>query len=412
MSRTLALFQFTSLTMPQQTSSPATQPLFILVLLVIFSPIAIDIYLPALPQIATDLAISNALAQDTITWFIFSLGLGQLFAGPLADRYGRRPVALVGIIIYISCSIVAYLAKSIDVLLITRLCQGLGACATSVAAFACVRDSFGPEKSGRMISYLNGAICFIPALAPILGSWLTSEFGWRSNFSFMTVFGVISLTFIWFGMRETRPDDTINSKYLMSWQRYKSVLYHPTFLFHAVMCLLAMAVILAYVTSAPVYLMNQLGLNMTQFTWWFGINAVFNIAASLLAPKLMDKVGSYKALAIGLASLIIAGFAMFALQGFATDWAFMIPIIGSSIGFALVLGASAGKALAPFGDRAGTAAALLGLIQMSGAGLLVGLMQRSPLNDVDLLSVHMLLLLPCLLILCSQRGRAWHFITR
>lgn len=397
--------------MPQTTPQTAViQPMFILVLLVIFSPIAIDIYLPALPLIATDLAISDASAQDTITWFIFSLGLGQLFAGPLADRYGRKPIALLGITLYIACSGMAYIAQSIDLLLLTRLCQGLGACATSVAAFACVRDSFGPERSGRMISYLNGAICFIPALAPILGSWLTSEFGWRSNFSFMFFFGLIGLLIISLKMEETRPKETIASQYLISWQRYKSVLYHPTFLFHAIMCLLAMAVILAYVTSAPVYLMEQLGLTMSQFTWWFGINAVFNIAASLLAPKLMDRVGTYQALAIGLISLISAGGLMLALQTHTTAWAFMLPIIGSSIGFALVLGASAGKALAPFGDRAGTAAALLGLIQMSGAGLLVAIMQRTSLNDIDLLSVHMLLLLPCLLILYSKRGKAWHLL--
>lgn len=390
------------------TSSPV-QPMLILVLLVIFSPIAIDIYLPALPLIATDFAISDSLAQDTITWFIFSLGLGQLFAGPLADRYGRRPIALIGIVIYTLCAGGAYMAKNIDLLLIARLCQGLGACATSMAAFACVRDSFGPEKSGRMISYLNGAICFIPALAPILGSWLTSEFGWRSNFSFMFVFGVIGFVVIFFNMKETRPSNTQTSGNLISWSRYKSVLFHPTFLFHGVMCLLAMAVILAYVTSAPVYLMQQLNLTMGQFTAWFGVNAVFNIAASLLAPKLMDKVGSYKALIIGLMALVIAGISMLLLQKFVTPWAFMVPIIASSVGFALVLGASAGKALAPFGDRAGTAAALLGLLQMSGAGLLVAIMQRSSLNDVHLLSLHMLLLLPALVLLLSKLGKKWHF---
>lgn len=388
----------------------AIQPIFILVLLVIFSPIAIDIYLPALPQIASDLSINNALAQDTITWFIFSLGLGQLFAGPLADRYGRRPIALIGISLYIACSAVAYLANSIDLLLITRLAQGLGACATSVAAFACVRDSFGPEKSGRMISYLNGAICFIPALAPILGSWLTSEFGWRSNFSFMFIFGIVSFFVILFKMKETRPSNTVSDGHLMSWSRYKSVLCHPTFLFHSGLCLLAMAVILAYVTSAPVYLMQQLGLTMSQFTMWFGINAVFNIAASLLAPKLMDKIGSYRALALGLIVLVVAGILMLSLQTFVTAWAFMIPIIASSVGFALVLGASAGKALAPFGDRAGTAAALLGLVQMSGAGLLVAIMQRSDFDDVNLLSMHMLILLPPLILLYSKHGKAWHLI--
>jgi len=392
-------------------ASPLAQPMFILVLLVIFSPIAIDIYLPALPLITADFSINDSLAQDTITWFIFSLGLGQLFAGPLADRYGRRPIALIGIVIYTLCAGGAYIANNIDLLLIARLCQGLGACATSVAAFACVRDSFGPEKSGRMISYLNGAICFVPALAPILGSWLTSEFGWRSNFSFMFIFGLIGFVIIYFNMKETRPSNTQISGNLISWSRYKSVLLHPTFLFHATMCLLAMAVILAYVTSAPVYLMQHLNLTMAQFTAWFGVNAVFNIAASLLAPKLMDKIGSYKALVVGLIALVIAGVFMLILERQTAPWAFMVPIIGSSVGFALVLGASAGKALAPFGDRAGTAAALLGLLQMSGAGLLVAVMQRSSLNDVHLLSLHMLLLLPALLLLLSKLGKKWHFVS-
>lgn len=389
-------------------SSPS-QPMIILILLVLFSPIAIDIYLPALPLIAQEFSITNALAQDTVTWFIFSLGLGQLFTGPLADRYGRKPVAITGVILYILCAAGAFVATNIEYLLAARLLQGIGACATFVAAFACVRDSFGPEKSGRMISYLNGAICFVPALAPILGSWLTSEFGWRSNFSFMLIFGLIGLVILTFSMKETRPANTISSDKLICWPTYKSILLHPTFLFHALMCLMAMSVIIAYVTSAPVYLMNSLGLTMGEFTQWFGINAVFNIMASLLAPKLMDRIGSFNALLLGLSVLVAAGVMMLAFQQYSNDWAFMCPIIFASVGFALVLGAAAGKALAPFGDRAGTAAALLGLLQMSGAGLFIGLLQRTPLNDIYVLSVPMLLLIPALVILLTNTGKKWHY---
>lgn len=392
------------------SNPPVKQSLFILVILVIFSPMAIDIYLPALPLITQEFSTTDALAQDTVTWFIISLGLGQLFAGPLADRYGRKPIAIIGIIIYILCAGATYLATNIDYFLIARFCQGLGACATSVAAFACVRDSFGPEKSGRMISYLNGAICFIPALAPILGSWLTGEFGWRSNFSFMFFFGILGLIAICVFMHETRPTHTKVTKNLLSWTIYKSILLHPTFLFHSLMCLMAMAVILAYVTSAPVYLMEGLGLTMSEFTKWFAFNAIFNIAASLLAPQLMDKIGSFKALIIGLSVLIFSGFIIIALQPWASAWAFMLPIIFSSIGFALVLGSAAGKALAPFGDRAGSAAALLGVLQMSGAGLLIALIQRTPLNDIYVLSIPMLLLIPALFILLSKTGRKWHYL--
>ncbi|MGI3026823.1 multidrug effflux MFS transporter, partial [Vibrio cholerae] len=253
--------------------------MILLTLLVLFSPLSIDIYLPALPQISQTFHVEHALAQDTITWFLFAMGVGQLFAGPLADKLGRRTVALGGISIYAVSALLAWSAQSIEWMLTARLLQGLGACATSVAAFATVRDIFGPQRSGKMISYLNGAICFIPALAPILGSWLTQQFGWRANFSFMAGFALTVGLLLLMRMKETNPSTEKQAVFKLS--RYWSVLKTPSFVFHASLCLLAMAVILAYVTSAPVVLMERLGLTMNQFTFWFGVNAVVNIIACM-----------------------------------------------------------------------------------------------------------------------------------
>ncbi|WGY48672.1 MULTISPECIES: multidrug effflux MFS transporter [unclassified Vibrio] len=378
----------------------------LLTLLVLFSPLAIDIYLPALPQISQTFHVEHALAQDTITWFLFAMGIGQLFAGPLADKLGRRTVALGGIGIYALSALLAWSAQNIEWMLTARLLQGLGACATSVAAFATVRDIFGPHRSGKMISYLNGAICFIPALAPILGSWLTQQFGWRSNFSFMAAFAVVVGLLMLVTMRETNP--TTDKQAVFKLSRYWSVIKTPSFLFHASLCLLAMAVILAYVTSAPVVLMTNLGLDMNQFTFWFGINAVINIIACLTAPRIMDRFGTHTTLVMGITALLVAGVSMLLLAQVATPFAFMLPIFISSMGFAWVLGAAAGKALAPFGDKAGTAAALLGLFQMSGSGLVVGLLQRLDLQPQMLIGLHMWLIAPALLVLFSKAGRAWH----
>ncbi|KDN27569.1 MFS transporter [Vibrio fortis] len=387
-------------------SSPSKLQVALLAMLVLFSPLAIDIYLPALPQISETFHVEHALAQDTITWFLFAMGVGQLFAGPLADKLGRRTVALGGISIYAVSACLAWAAQSIDMMLMARLLQGLGACATSVAAFATVRDLFGPEKSGKMISYLNGAICFIPALAPILGSWLTQEFGWRSNFSFMAGFAVIVGAILFFQMKETNP--ATEKVAVFKFERYWSVLKTPSFIFHASLCLMAMGVILAYVTSAPVVLMENLGLSMNEFTFWFGINAAFNIIAAFTAPKFMDRFGTYKTLVVGILLLGLAGALMLVLANQATALAFMFPIFLSSVGFAWILGASAGKALEPFGDRAGTAAALLGLFQMSGSGLLVGTMQRLQWEPQVMIALQMFLIVPALFVLFGKAGKSWH----
>ena len=392
----------------QPKNSADKQLVALMVTLVLFSPLAIDIYLPALPAMADTFAVDLTRVQDTVTWFMFSLGLGQLLAGPLADRIGRRPIALGGIAIYGASAALAYVAQTLDMLLVARLLQGFGACATSVAAFAAVRDSFGPEKSGRMISYLNGAICFIPALAPLLGTWLTHQFGWRANFSFMAGFALVAGLFILLFFRETRPTDTDVSGSAISLSRYWSVLREPTFLYHASLCMLAMAVILAYVTSAPAWLMVELGQSMNQFTLWFGINAALNILACMVAPKYIDRFGSRKTLNTGLVILVLAGMLMLLVGHIAEAWAFMVPIFMSSFGFAFVLGSAAGKALAPFGDRAGTAAALLGLFQMSGAGAMVSLTQRLGLSSPDLMVLQMWLLIPGLLLLWTKFGRRWH----
>ena len=169
-----------------------------------------------------------------------------------------------------------------------------------------------------------------------------------------------------------------------------------------------MAVILAYVTSAPVVLMENLGLTMKEFTFWFGVNAAINIAAAFTAPKFMDRFGTYKALVVGISMLGLAGVIMLVLAEHATPIAFMLPIFLSSVGFAWILGAAAGKALEPFGDRAGTAAALLGLFQMSGSGLLVGTMQRLDLTSQEMIALQMFLIVPALFVLASKSGKSWH----
>ncbi|MCS3457192.1 DHA1 family bicyclomycin/chloramphenicol resistance-like MFS transporter [Aeromonas sp. BIGb0405] len=380
--------------------------ILLLVLLVLFSPLAIDIYLPAIPQMAEQLGAEVTLMQGTITWFLFSMGLGQLLVGPLADRYGRKPIALCGVVLYGLSALAAGFAASLGELMLARVLQGFGACATSVAAFSVVRDSYGPKKSGQMISYLNGAICFIPALAPLLGGWLTAQAGWSANFWFMAGYAALVGGWLMWRMPETRPDETRSEGTLISWARYSPVLRSPSFLFNASLCMLAMAVILAYVTAAPVQLMVKLGLDMDGFSRWFAANAVLNIATCFLAPRFIAWVGARRTLRLGLLVICLSALVLTLVQDVQHPLAMMGPVFLSSIGFAMVLGAAAGMALAPFGHCAGTAAALLGLFQMSGAGALVGITGALVADPLNQLALHMWLLLPPLLMLLTRHGRS------
>ncbi|MFQ1649335.1 multidrug effflux MFS transporter [Aeromonas veronii] len=379
--------------------------ILLLVLLVLFSPLAIDIYLPAIPQMAEQLGAEVTLMQGTITWFLFSMGLGQLLVGPLADRYGRKPIALGGVLLYGLSALGAGFAASLGELMLARVLQGFGACATSVAAFSVVRDSYGPKKSGQMISYLNGAICFIPALAPLLGGWLTAQAGWSANFWFMAGYALIVGCWLMWRMPETRPEETRSEGTLISWSRYSPVLRSPSFLFNASLCMLAMAVILAYVTAAPVQLMVKLGLDMSGFSYWFTANAALNILACFMAPRFIAKVGPRRTLRIGLLVLMLSAIILTLAMHIEHPLAMMGPVFLSSIGFAMILGAAAGMALAPFGHCAGTAAALLGLFQMSGSGALVGLTGALMHDPLSQLALHMWLLLPPLVMLMTRRGR-------
>ncbi|ENN99211.1 MULTISPECIES: multidrug effflux MFS transporter [Pseudoalteromonas] len=393
--------------MQTQPAKPNLILLLILALLVIFCPMAIDIYLPAFPTIATQFNVTEQQVQQTVAIFMLTVGLGQLIAGPLADRFGRKPVAVVGVSLYAGSALLAYMAPSFAVLMFARALQGLGACATFVVAFAIVRDKYGSERSGQMITYLNGIVCFIPALAPILGAWLTVQFGWRMNFMFLTLFALAGLVITLTLFRETRPADSHYQGHILDLRRFVPILKTPIFLFNSLLCMVAMSAILVYVTLAPGWIITHLGGTVADFTFWFTLNAVLSIVASFITP-IYIKRNSQKALRVGVTVLVASGILMIALSHIESAIALMLPILIAALGFALSLGSAAGMALSRFPKQAGTASALIGAMQMSGASVLVFLTQYLGLSTPWLIAFHLLLLAPLWLILMSKKAHTLH----
>ena len=393
--------------MQTQPAKPNLILLLILALLVIFCPMAIDIYLPAFPTIATQFNVTEQQVQQTVAIFMLTVGLGQLIAGPLADKFGRKPVAVVGVSLYAGSALLAYMAPSFAVLMFARALQGLGACATFVVAFAIVRDKYGSERSGQMITYLNGIVCFIPALAPILGAWLTVQFGWRMNFMFLTLFALVGLVITLTLFRETRPVDSHYQGHILDLRRFVPILKTPIFLFNSLLCMVAMSAILVYVTLAPGWIITHLGGTVADFTFWFTLNAVLSIVASFITP-IYIKRNSQKALRVGVTVLVASGILMIALSHIESAIALMVPILIAALGFALSLGSAAGMALSRFPKQAGTASALIGAMQMSGASVLVFLTQYLGLSTPWLIAFHLLLLAPLWLILMSKKAHTLH----
>ncbi|OLO08545.1 Bcr/CflA family drug resistance efflux transporter [Salinicola sp. MH3R3-1] len=348
---------------------------------VMLSPLAIDIYLPALTAMAGEFERSYAALQLTITLFLMSVGVGQLLVGPLTDRFGRRPVLLGGVAIYMVAALIGMTAISIEMLYFSRILQGLGACASVTVAFAAVRDGYTPTEGAKLYSYLNGSLTLVPSLAPVMGGALTVALGWRSNFAFMTGFaGLLWLSAYWrFG--ETRPPGTLIEKRLYRWSRYRPVLFNRRFLYYAILVSTMMAAILVYVSAAPVVMMDRLRQPEWVFSLWFGGNALVSTVAFFIVPRLMVRWGRKSTVQRGLIVVVGGGVLIGCLYGSVpvSVVTFMGPIALLSIGFSMVLGAAASLALEPFPERAGTAAALLGSIQLGGGATLATLLLMTPL---------------------------------
>ncbi len=408
--------------------------ILILFPLVTLGPLAIDIFLPALPQMAGIFSTSTTQMQWTITAFIFSLGVGQLFLGPISDGIGRKPIALMGLGLYSICAFIMSYITHFETHLLLRVFQGLGSCAVVVAVFASVTDRFDEQGSSKMYSYLNGVIFCVPALAPILGVKLTNSLGWQSNFTFMAMTAISISLLTWLLFQESRVVNPVSNAALAgssatnlsvtddavvetarkmratpkirvtrkiklpSLTDFRSIASVPAFSFHAIANMLGMAVITAFVSTAPHIFINKYQLSEQAFTYWFGANALLTIVFSFLTPKLLSR--------FSLDAVITAGMALIALSGllFATYTqdsnllTYILPVYLGTIGIALLMGVATGKALASFKEKAGAAAALLGVIQMSGSAVLVTSLQASGVGAIEQMALFSLAFLPMLAI--------------
>lgn len=349
--------------------------LVLLLLLVLLSPLAIDLYLPTIPAIAIALGSPESLIQSTIALFILIFGLGQLISGPLIDRYGRKPIAIIGIFIYIIGSSVAALSTTAEIFIAARVLQGIAVCCTGVVAFSGVRDRLNGTEAARAFGFLNGTLNIVPALAPLLGGFLAEYWGWRAPFWFLALYALVILVLVIAFLPETRPESLKGVKKLQL-NHYLHILRHKNFMIFALVNAGSMGMVLTYVSFSPVVLMGDSGLTPLQFSLAFGANGFWIMFASYVANYYIPKIGRPNCLKVG--SLFMGVGCLGLLLGLTllptslqNHWlAYMLPVACACTGLAFMMGTSTSYALEPFEKEAGTASALVGFIQMAlGAGL-------------------------------------------
>ena len=375
----------------------------VIFLLVILGPIGIDLYLPSLPAMTKAFSANDLAIQMTISLYMVCVGLGQLFAGPLSDRLGRRYSALMGTGLYVVGSLLASVSTTLDVLYLARILQGVGAASCSVTAFAWVRDHFSALESGRWISYMGGMIGTVPTLAPMFGGLLILRWGWHSHFVFMAILAAGVGLGAWRLMERGRPqlEESAQRETQKGTLRHQTVEVLSTrqFLLYSLTGTLTMGGILSYAINAPFVAMNLGGLDGFGFALLFGLNGIFQLLASIGAPALVAKIGRRKTIFTGLLLALASAVGVMLVPVTQPLW-FFVPAATGTIGFNIIYGTASGLTLEKFKHCAGLAASIDGCARMAGGGLIAAAVKVLGLNVFATVALGFsFLLVPALLVL-------------
>lgn len=344
--------------------------LFLLGALVAFGPLAIDLYLPALPAIAVGLAATPELVQASITVFLAGFALGMLFYGPLSDRYGRRPVMLSGIALFTLASLACLLAASGEQLVLARFAQALGGGAASVLARAVVRDVYAPTEAIRKLSLMAMVTAIAPLLAPLLGSGLLLAFGWRGTFAAVLLWGIASFAVVWRSLPETLAPERRGQLPLgAAFAAYFRLATDPLALGLLLAGGMSFAAMFAYITGSPFYFIEGLGWTPQAYSFVFAANALGIFAANFANSRLVRRRGPAALAGVGSGMTLLGALLLWLATGSAGAGGAVIAALFVVVAMTGLLGANCvGLLLARYPQNAGAAAALFGSAQF-GLGM-------------------------------------------
>lgn len=346
--------------------------LFLLAGLAALGTLSTNIILPAFPDMGSSLGVSSRDLGVTLSSFFVAFAAGQLLAGPLSDRFGRKWLVLGGLGVFLAGSTLCALATSLPWLIAGRIVQALGVCAASVLSRAIARDLFEGEALARTLALIMVATAAAPGFSPLLGGALNQMFGWRGAFVLVGALGLLLAAHYIVSTGETHPADRRTAVSIAAIVKgYARLLIDPRFIVPAASVSFVLGSLYTFFATAPAILMDGLGFSSLGLGLFFAMTVFVVFAAGLLAPRLAHRWGQRPVAMAGIAIALAGGILL--LVGPQKVTMFSVSLAVFLLGMGMVNPLGTAITLQPFGHQAGTASALLGFLQMGCASLAISI---------------------------------------
>jgi DHA1 family bicyclomycin/chloramphenicol resistance-like MFS transporter len=342
-------------------------------------PLAMDIYLASMPAMTTALHAPTSEVQLTLSVYMYGWGIAQLFAGPLSDRYGRRPALLASLAVFVCASLFCAFAQNVFMLIGGRLVQAVSIASIGVVPRAAVRDLYAGDKAAHVLSLMSVVLGIAPVVAPIIGSNLHVWLGRQSNFVAVAIYGSLLWYFVYAQLPETlaRKDvRAIAPRAVVA--NYRRLLASPAYVGYMLVSAFGFSGLFAFLAGSAFVFQNVMGQSAQGFGVMFGTVMLGNITGATIGSRVVRRIGIARLVHVGTALMLVAGVTLGALSLTEVHHpaAVIVPMFAFMVTFTLTMPTATAGALTPFPQIAGSASSLLAFCQFvvaSTAALVVGL---------------------------------------